>query len=176
MRLVARLLGIACLLAVSPSVVAQEIEPPPAPSGPTLPDGWSLDGNRTVHEASATRCLHEISGFRPLRLAGPLQPNILGTCRYDDESGWGTAGMQVRRYMRDTGESRLAIENDRALMEPNGQSPMMMVRFAPTTNKKGEMGGIVIITKTRNGLLIDCFAEGASLEDASKKIGLFCSN
>jgi hypothetical protein len=34
----------------------------------------------------------------------------------------------------------------------------------------------MVITKTRGGLLIDCFGEGESLEKASAKIGLFCAN
>ena len=34
----------------------------------------------------------------------------------------------------------------------------------------------MVITKTRGGLLIDCFGEGESLEKASEKIGLFCAN
>ncbi len=105
----------------------------PNPSAPaaSMPEGWSRDGDRTVHEASATRCLNEIAGFRPMRLSGPVDPNILGTCRYEDASGAGDAGMQVRRYLRDVGESREAIANDRALMEPGEGhgTPMMMVRF-----------------------------------------------
>ena len=178
MRLACQLLGIALLLADIPMVLAQaDGEHASNPSLPTiLPVGWSEAGDVMLHEASGTRCPHDISGFHAMRLSGPVEPNILGTCRYEDPSGWDEAGMQVRRYMRDVGESRLAIENDRALLEPRGGTPMMMVRFAPVTNRNGEMGGVVIITKTRNGLLIDCFAEGASLEDASKKIALFCGN
>jgi hypothetical protein len=52
----------------------------------------------------------------------------------------------------------------------------MMVRFQPITTRDGKRGGRVIITKTRGGLLIDCFGEAESLEKASGKIGLFCGN
>ncbi len=181
MRLAIPFLVASVILAGLQSALAEApTENAPNPSAPaaSMPEGWSRDGDRTVHEASATRCLNEIAGFRTMRLSGPVEPNIVGTCRYEDASGAGDAGMQVRRYMRNVGESPEAIANDRALMEPGEGhgTPMMMVRFAPVTTRNGQMGGVVIITKARNGFLIDCFGEGRSIEDASKKIGLFCAN
>ena len=181
MRFAIPFLAASVILAGLESATAQapaESAPIPSGSASAMPEGWSLDGDRTVHEASATRCMNEIAGFRAMRLSGPVGPNIVGTCRYDDASGAGDAGMQVRRYLRDVGESPEAIANDRALMEPGEGhgTPMMMVRFAPVTTRNGQMGGVVIITKARNGFLIDCFGEGRSIEDASRKIGLFCAN
>jgi hypothetical protein len=140
--------------------------------------GWSMDGGAAIHQASMTRCPAELPGFSALIFTGPAEPNILGTCTYKDTAGGGDAGIQVRKYVRDVGESRDAITNDRTLMEP-GQGadvPFMMVRFAPITTRDGKQGGRMIITKTRGGLLIDCFGEGESLEKTSAKIGLFCSN
>jgi len=178
MRLAGQLLGIALLVSGSGQVIAQQADNLQSPSPATLPDGWSLDGDRTVHAASDTRCRNDIAGFLHMRLSGPVDPNIVGTCRYEDMSGGGDAGIQVRRYMRGVGESREAIAYDRALIEPpDGEMPpMMTVRFAPATTRNGQMAGVVIMTKARNGLLIDCFAEGISLEDATKKIALFCAN
>jgi hypothetical protein len=140
--------------------------------------GWKMDSGAAVHDASTTRCPAEIPGFTALIFTGPAEPNILGTCTYKDSAGSGDAGLQVRKYVRDVGESRDAINNDRMLMEPRpgAEIPFMMVRFAPITTRDGNKGGRMVITKTRGGLLIDCFGEGESLEKASEKIGLFCAN
>jgi hypothetical protein len=140
--------------------------------------GWAMDGGIAVHEASMTRCPSELPGFSALIFTGPVEPNILGTCTYKDSTGSGDAGIQVRKYVRDVGESRDAIANDLMLMEPRpgADIPFMMVRMAPITTRDGNSGGRVVITKTRGGLLIDCFGEGESLEKASTKIGLFCAN
>ena len=143
-----------------------------------LPSGWSSTADGIMHDESGTRCVQELAGFQTLRLSGPVEPNILGTCHYDDPSGAGDIGLQVRRYLRDVGESRDAILNDRMLMEPRAgsQVPGFAARLLPLKTRDGQMGGLVIITKVRNGLLIDCFAEGHSLEEASKKIALVCGN
>jgi hypothetical protein len=140
--------------------------------------GWTMDGGAAIHEASMTKCPAELPGLAALIFTGPVEPNILGTCTYKDGTGGGDAGMQVRKYMRDVGESRDAIVNDRTLMEPHpdAQAPFMAVRFSPITTRDGKKGGRMIITKTRGGLLIDCFGEGETLENASAKIGLFCAN
>jgi hypothetical protein len=140
--------------------------------------GWTMEGGAAIHEASTTRCPAELPGLNALIFTGPVEPNILGTCTYKDGAGGGDAGMQVRKYVRDVGESREATINDRTLMEPRqgAEIPFMMVRFSPIMTRDGNRGGRVVITKTRGGLLIDCFGEGESLEKASEKIGLFCAN
>lgn len=140
--------------------------------------GWKMDAGVAFHEASTTRCPAMLPGFDALIFTGPGEPNILGTCTYKDSADGGDTGIQVRRYLRDVGESRDAIVNDRTLMEPRpgANAPFMMVRFAPITTRDGKQGGRVVITKTRGGLLVDCFGEGESLEKASEKIGLFCAN
>jgi hypothetical protein len=140
--------------------------------------GWKMDSGAAIHEASTTRCPAELPGFTALIFTGPAEPNILGTCTYKDSAGTGDAGLQVRKYARGVGESRDAINNDRMLMEPRpgAEIPFMMVRMAPITTRDGKSGGRMVITKTRGGLLIDCFGEAESLEKASEKIGLFCAN
>ena len=140
--------------------------------------GWTMEGGAALHEESATKCPAELPGFDALIFTGPIEPNILGTCTYKDSADGGDTGIQVRRYMRDVGESREAINNDRTLMEPRSEAnrPFMMVRFTPITTRDGRRGGRMVITKTRGGLLIDCFGEGESLEKVSEKIGLFCGN
>jgi hypothetical protein len=139
--------------------------------------GWRMDSGTAVHEASSTKCPADLPGLEALIFTGPLGPNVLGTCTYKDSTGAGDTGIQVRRYIRDVGESRDAIQNDRTLMEPRGSNPpFMTVRFQQITTRDGKRGGRVIITKTRGGLLIDCFGEGESLEKVSNKIALFCGN
>jgi len=140
--------------------------------------GWTVDQGQAIHQASTTKCPAELPGFNALIFTGPAEPNVLGTCTYKDSSGMGDAGIQVRKYMRDVGETRDAIVNDRTLMEPHpgADAPFMMVRIDPITTRDGKNGGRMVITKTRGGLLIDCFGEGESVEKVSAKIGLFCAN
>lgn len=104
--------------------------------------------------------------------------NFLGSCAYSDPNGAGNAGIRVRRYTPGVGESRDAIANDRALMEPAaGQdAPLFAVRMSPVTTGNGTKGGILTITRARKGYLIDCYAEGANLDDASAKIARICGN
>ena len=139
--------------------------------------GWRMDAGAALHETSTTKCPAALPGFEALIFTGPAAPNVVGTCTYKDSAGGGDTGIQVRRYIRDVGESREAMQNDRTLMEPRGANiPFMMVRFQEITTRDGKRGGRVVITKTRGGLLIDCFGEAESLEKASGKIGLFCQN
>ena len=139
--------------------------------------GWKMATGAALHEASTTKCPADLPGFSALIFTGPVEPNVLGTCTYKDNADSGDAGIQVRRYMRDVGETRDAIINDRTLMEtrPGAPAPFMTVRFDPITTRDGKRGGRVVITKTRAGFLIDCFGEAESLEKASAKIGLFCA-
>jgi hypothetical protein len=119
-----------------------------------------------------------LPGFDALILTGPSEPNVVGTCTYKDMADTGDTGIQVRRYMRDVGESRDAIVNDRTLMEPRPgeDAPFMMVRIVEITTRDGKPGGRMVITKKRGDFLVDCFGEGESLEKTSEKIGLFCGN
>ncbi len=166
------------LLMLSSSAVAQLPSHGSLAAEEMAKAGWKVESGAALHEASTTKCPAEIPGFNALIFTGPAEPNILGTCTYKDSSGMGDAGIQVRKYMRGVGESRDAMINDRTLMEPRpgAEVPFMMVRIQPITTRDGKNGGRMVITKTRGGLLIDCFGEGESIEKASKKIGLFCGN
>jgi hypothetical protein len=145
---------------------------------PSDPKQWtqSSEGNR--HDASGTNCLDDVAGFAPLAFTGADMANLLGSCVYVDNSGTGNAGVRVRRYVPGEGESQESVANDRALMEPDPVqgAPLFTVRMAPVTTGDGKMGGRVTITKTRNGYLVDCFAEGATLAVASGKMASICSN
>ena len=171
--------AVAALLFGARAALAQ-VGSEPSSSASQLPPplGWSIAADSIVHEESTTRCTNDVAGFLPLRLSGPVEPNVLGTCHYEDPAGGGDVGIQVRRYMRGVGESRDAIVNDRMLMEPRPGSltPGFAARMLPVKTRDGQMGGLVIITKVRNGFLVDCFAEGRGLEEASKKIALICGN
>jgi hypothetical protein len=140
--------------------------------------GWKMAAGVALHASSATKCPAMLPGFDALILTGPSGPNIVGTCTYKDMANAGDTGIQVRRYMRDVGESRDAIMNDRTLMEPRpGEDvPFMMVRIADITTRDGKPGGRMVITKKRGDFLVDCFGEGDSMEKTSAKIGLFCGN
>jgi len=145
-------------------------DPSVTPPDPTL---WTVlpEGNR--HVASGTFCPDEVEGFASLAFAFGNIPNLLGTCAYTASAGGGTAGVRVRRYAAGEGESQEAIDNDRSLMEPDNVqgAPLFAVRMTPAAT-----GGRLTITKTRNGYLIDCFAEGPSLEDAAAKVAAVCKN
>jgi len=168
-----------CLLSCVDSALAQSTfdNPGSLTAQEIMKAGWKMEAGVVLHAASTTKCPAMIPGFEALTFTGPSQPNILGTCTYKDSADAGDTGIQVRRYMRDVGESREAIINDRALMEPRpgDGAPFMMVRIAEITTRDGKPGGRMVITKTRGGFLIDCFGEGESLEKTSQKIGLFCS-
>jgi hypothetical protein len=140
--------------------------------------GWTITAGVARHEASTTQCPALLPGFDALILTGPRDPNVIGTCTYKQAGGEGDTGIEVRRYIRDVGESQDAIDNDRTLMEPraNESAPFMMVRIQPIVTRDGKQGGRMVITKARGGFLVDCFGEAASLEKASEKIRLFCAN
>lgn len=129
------------------------------------------------HEASGTNCLAQVNGFQRMQFSGGVEPNVLGSCLYVDDTGTGDAGIRVRRYAPGIGESQTEIENDRALMEPDPRgTPLFMARMGEATLRDGKMGGRLTITKVRNGYLVDCFAEGTTLQVASAKMALICSN
>ncbi len=141
-------------------------------------DLWTMTAEGNRHEASGANCLEDIPGFAPLAFMAGDGGNFLGLCSYIDATGTGNAGLRVRRYVAGQGESQEAIENDRALMEPSpgGSPPLFAVRMGRVALGDGKDGGRVTVTKVRNGFLVDCFAEGATLNDASAKIALVCAN
>jgi hypothetical protein len=175
MRLALAVLAAALVSGVPGAVLAQL---PGASAPSTDPRLWVVDPEATIHAASGAVCLSRIEGFEPLMFMGPQAANLLGTCTYTDAGGAGNAGLRVRQYEPGFGETREIIVNDRALMEPDPAQgpPLFAARMAPVTTANGTKGGLLTITKTRNGYLIDCYAEGAMLADASAKIARFCGN
>ncbi len=123
-------------------------------------------------------CPNRIEGFEPLVFTGADTAALLGGCSYIDADGAGNAGIRVRKYVPGVGESRDAISNDRALMEPDPsqEAPLFAVRMSPFTTSNGTRGGVLVITKKRNGYLVDCYAEGVTLDDTTAKIARFCGN
>jgi hypothetical protein len=158
---------------VGGACLAQNPAESPAAADPQL---WTDAPEGRIHAASGAVCPSRVDGFEPLTFTGADTEAVLGSCAYTDASGAGNAGLRVRRYVPGAGESRDAISNDRALMEPDPVQgpPLFAVRMSPVTTSNGTKGGVLVITKTRNGYLIDCFAEGATLDDATEKIARFC--
>lgn len=147
-----------------------------APASSQSQDGWTTDSNGPAHALSETKCPRESDGFKTVRFSGPAEPNILGTCLYEDAMGTGDAGIRVRRYMAGVGETPEAIANDRMLMEPDPRNgaPLFTVRIAPLTFADGKRGARLTITKIRGGLLIDCYAEDADFGNATAKVAALC--
>ena len=139
-------------------------------------DGWTSDAAGFAHAESQTHCPADSDGFKPATLTRFVEPNILGTCLYEDAMGTGDAGVRVRRYMAGVGESEEAIRNDRMLMEPDPAhgAPLFTVRIVPLTFVDGKRGGRLTITKVRGGLLIDCYAEDADFGNATAKVAALC--
>jgi hypothetical protein len=141
-----------------------------------VPEGWTAGADGPVHAESGTQCPALSDGFKPVELLASSDPNILGTCAYADNLGTGDAGVRVRRYAPGQGENSEAAGNDRALMEPRAgrASPLFTVRIEPLEVADGKRGARVVVTKTRNGLLIDCFGEDADFASATAKIAGVC--
>ena len=167
------------LYQANPSSAQTQPGDTPPPSGDPAPDpeAWTMPPEGTRHVASGTLCRASVDGFARMEFSGPASPNVLGLCVYIDETGTGDAGIRVRRYLPGIGSSRDEIQNDRALMEPGPEgAPLFAVRMDGAATRDGKNGGRVTITKVRNGFLVDCYGEGATLEVASAKLALVCGN
>ncbi len=130
------------------------------PRDTDLPQGWTAragDG-AFVHTESGVACLPAFGAFTRQKLEGPSSPNILGICIYADAKGR-PAGVRVRRYMENVGDSPLAIQNDRNLISPpNGQHLVATMRVTPVALDDGTHIQRLTFTVLRNGMLTDCFA------------------
>jgi hypothetical protein len=122
-----------------------------------LPAGWSARADATlVHEQSGTTCPPELAGFKRVQIDSKGAPD-LGVCTYagnPDLEGL----IRVRQYVRGAGETPLAIQNDQTLMEPPPGSPQIVsaIRSGPGPEGNGAATQQFVITKKRNGLLVDC--------------------
>ncbi|QEX21245.1 hypothetical protein FRZ61_11680 [Hypericibacter adhaerens] len=118
------------------------------------------DGSYT-HKASGALCPIEVEGFALQGLKMPEAPGSLGTCLYADSAGR-RGEIRVRRYIPGVGETPLAIQNDKTLMEgatsSSDQVITSTIRAGPGPEINGERSQRDVITVKRNGLLIDCAA------------------
>lgn len=122
-----------------------------------LPEGWSARADATlVHAQSGATCPLEIKGFKRVRIESKGAPD-LGVCTYaGDQDREGL--VRVRQYVRGAGETPLAAQNDRMLMEPPPGSNKVVAgqRVGPGPDRNGAPTQQFVLTVARNGLLIDC--------------------
>jgi hypothetical protein len=124
----------------------------------TLPAGWSArEDGAVVHGPSGAVCPTEIAGFKRVGLDSKGAPD-LGLCAYtgaQDREGL----IRVRQYVPGVGESSLAIQNDKMLMEPQpGRQIVAGQRVGPGPAKNGAPTQQFVLTIARKGLLVDCIS------------------
>jgi hypothetical protein len=161
-----------CLLAglqgCADSPSAPEPTPTPAPSAAD----WikASDGSYT-HKPSGTLCATTVQGFALKRLDLSAIEGSLGICDYIDSAGR-IAEIRVRQYLPGVGETALAIENDRKLMESSADQKLSSaIRAGPGPAIDGQTSLRDVITVRRNDLLIDCAAwEKMSQSDGTSPI------
>ena len=123
----------------------------------TLPSDWSArEDGMLIHALSGALCPPEIAGFKRTGVESKGSPD-LGICAYAGEQE--REGLiRVRQYVRGDGETPLAIENDRMLIEPPPGTPKIVAgqRVGPGPAKNGVPTQQIVITMARTGLLIDC--------------------
>jgi hypothetical protein len=131
----------------------------------TPPAGWTLGGDGAyTHADTGTACAPAFGDLAFVRLDGPSGPNVLGVCVY--AAGATKAGqIRIRKFIDGVGDTPLAIQNDRALMglipAPPGQTMEAAFRAGPGPQLDGATSRQTVITKLRNGLLIDCIIQEA---------------
>jgi hypothetical protein len=122
-----------------------------------LPAGWtSREDGAFVHQASGAACPAELGGLERTALEAKGAPD-LGVCSYAGEQDR-EGQIRAREYVPGAGETPLAIQNDKTLMEPpsGDRKPMSAIRVGPGPDRNGAPTQQNVITLTRNGLLIDC--------------------
>lgn len=143
------LLGMALLGCASP------------PAQPSSSDWISAGDGGYTHKPSGARCAASVEGFALKKLTMPATQGSLGTCEYEDEAGR-LGEIRVRRYLPGVGETPLAIQNDKTLMEEatseTGQTTTSTIRVGPGPEIDGAPSQRDVITVKRNGMLIDCAA------------------
>lgn len=127
-----------------------------AASGDTLPPDWSaLEDGMLVHGPSGALCPGEIAGLKRTGVTS-MGPPDLGICAYagaQEREGL----IRVRQYVPGAGETPLAAQNDKMLMEPSsGRKIVAGQRVGPGPDKNGAPTQQFVITVARKGLLIDC--------------------
>jgi hypothetical protein len=123
-----------------------------------LPSGWTQrEDGAYVHQQTGTVCGVEIAGLKRTSLEQGTA-SIVATCSYrGDDRHRGT--IRIRNYTPGEGETPMAIQNDRTLMEPPASPdrvPVSAIRMPPVPDEEGTQMQRLVITVTRAGLLIDC--------------------
>jgi len=141
----------------------------------TLPPDWTQrDDGALVHGPSGARCPAELDGFKRIGLETKGAPD-LGICKYAGEQD--REGLiRVRQYVRDAGETPLAIQNDRMLIEPPPGSPQVVAgqRVGPGPEKNGAPTQQFVITLARKGLLVDCISRQLKTDDGKVDFVIAC--
>lgn len=148
-----------CLLAGLQGCADSESAPAPTPAPAPSAADWikASDGSYT-HKPSGTLCATTVQGFALKGLDLSATEGSLGVCRYTDDAGR-VAEIRVRHYLPGVGETALAIENDRKLMESSGGQRLdSTIRMGPGPAIDGQTSQRDVITVRRNNLLIDCAA------------------
>jgi hypothetical protein len=124
----------------------------PAWADEALPLGWTQrEDGAYVHAQTTTVCPRELADHTRTSLRVGTPP-IIAECTY--AKGADMIGIiRIRNYVPGQGETELAIENDRKLMEP-GTTTVSAGRMPPVRPSEGKQR--FITTVARGGLLIDC--------------------
>jgi hypothetical protein len=148
-----------CLLAGLQGCADSESAPAPTPAPAPSAADWikASDGSYT-HKPSGATCPTSVQGFSLKGLDLSATEGSLGICDYADSAGR-IAEIRVRQYLPGVGETALATENDRKLMESSGGQRLdSTIRVGPGPAIDGQTSQRDVITIRRNDLLIDCAA------------------
>jgi hypothetical protein len=142
-----------------------------------LPPGWTArDSTLVVHDQSGAKCPSEIGAAKRTKIESKGAPD-LGICYYAgdfDREGL----VRVRQYVRGAGETPLAIQNDRMLMEPPPGTPEIVSaqRVGPGPDKGGAPTQQSVITMKKGGLLVDCVSRKLAGDEGKFDFALACSS
>jgi hypothetical protein len=136
--------------------------------------GGRLDQGRRWQlyaQPSGAVCATSVQGFALKGLDLSATEGSLGICNYADGAGR-VAQIRVRHYLPGVGETALAIENDKKLMESSADpKSSSAIRAGPGPAIDGQTSLRDVITVRRNDLLIDCAAwEKMSQSDGTSPI------
>ena len=131
-----------------------------------LPPGWAArEDGALVHQASGATCPAELGGLKRTQLDAKGAPD-LGICGYSGD-GDHEGLIRVREYVPGAGETPLAIQNDKMLMEPPlGSRNVSGIRAGPGPDKNGVPTQQFVVTVTHNKLLIDCIGRQSRTDES----------
>lgn len=180
-----RLVLVACaalpVLAFSILPSLAQDKTPPNPMSPVSnvlskitdsPDGWTknLDGSFKQAE-SGILCPFQFKQFELQDVRGPSadNPNIIGTCRYQDGNGR-SGSIRIRKYVEGWGSDESLAANDKQLM--GADAPPMLMR-ASVDHKTA--AARLTVTTTRRGFLVDCSVAQIGHDRPKGDFPLYCT-